>query len=992
MINSVIFDKGSVYVKFNEYAEPLIIPSFPHYVMTKEKSTAKYPSPFDEYGTNVDTMSIKRKVNLNDIQQQFNLMLTKHTEPRLEDNKWGRTFYIDIETGIGESFPEPAYAQQPITTISITSQTLKTIVITYNPNYNFDRSFGMYNEIASKILNENPKLKRISAMDDKPMYQIIKVQDERALLNVFLNFVKNQCDYAFGWNFINFDWLYIYNRCFNVGVAWTQCCVGGMYEQATFTDKNGNITRFKMPFGCQVFDLMNCVDAMDYSLGAKESMSLDYIADRCFGVGKLKYNYPLKELYDKDIDQYIAYNGIDTFLTACIDIKLNINLLLREYSKIGTIPMYKCQSMIALTNALFNKHFNAQGKFIGECNDEKERYPFEGGYVREPQKGKWSWVTCNDFAALYPSTIRTCNISPESIVHIHLQDEEKLKQYKSDPNYFVSINNNVYKNDKDYSYKILQTYLTNERNPRKYIGKEINAKLMPIVDEYTQENIDKIHSASENTIKWWEENYQMSVDDIITICNSGSDEDKFILKSKLEDAVESLDIQQLALKRYSNSLYGGVSNKACSYFQMPCAEDITGEGRNATHTMEICTLELWNRYIFMPEYTKKFKNIGLTLNISEYNKSLKTAIENETTTKYVDDDGKSYNFFDNIVYGDTDSLYITYQDVFNWFDETREADFDTRYEYMLKLVDITNEYYAKRLLDYYKGRNCRSPEIQNFEIETVARYALHFMKKQYIQYLVWKDGKDLRHHPKLKKIGLEIVKGSTSAFAREVLTEALHEMLVSDDFDWRKYLDDKYAEFRLQPLGRIAGNHKLNPSNFKKWIVTNTQTNEYEGIKGTPYQYKAAANFNNIINKFGYTADYQELRDGKCHILPSFDDWGYIAFPDEDPIPQVKQVCNIDEQWNKTIFDVLDRLTSKIDGREEAALQVKEEKKALRELKKLQKMNEEPKPKKTRKSPTAEIESGEVVTTKATKTTRTTKTTRKTKIPVLPLGYIDEDD
>lgn len=971
MINSVIYDRGSVYVKFNNFKDPLVIPQFPHYVMTEDKSSAKYKSPFEEFGTNVD-YSLKRRVNLTDMNQVFNKMIENEAEPRFNDNKWGNTFYIDIETGIGETFPEPSLAEQPITTISITSSSLKTVVLTYNPNYNAKRAEDMYWEIAGKILSENAKLKRIFDSDDKhPAFSILKCQNEAQLLNTFLKFVHDKCDYAVGWNFITFDWIYIYNRCFNTGVDWTQCCLNGMMENATHTDQNENRTSFKMPFGCQVLDLMKLVNDMDYSLGPKESMSLDYIANKCFNVGKLKYNYPLKELYDKDIDQYIAYNGIDTFLTAGIDVKCNTTFLLKEYCRIGTIPVYKCQSMIALTNALFNKHFNKQNMFIGENPKQKLKEKFQGGYVRPPRKGKHKWITCNDFAALYPSSIRTCNLSPESMIDYHLdevEDKEKLAKYRSDPNFFVSINNNVYKNDKDYAFKTLQTYLTNERNPRKYIGKEINAKVLPVCDEMTQENIDKLNSLTPDTLKWIVDTYQIDQQGILDILNGDNEREKFLLKAKMEDAVEVLDIQQIAFKRYSNSLYGGVSNPACDYFKLACAEDVTGEGRNATHTMEKCTAYLWNSYIHTQTGSEKIKNLGLTFNQGEYNKSLQRQLNDGTYYHYTAAGGAEFKWFDNIVYGDTDSLYISYEDVLNWFDETRDADFDTRYEYMLKFIDFTNEYYAMMLLNYYKSRNCRSPEIQNFEIETLAEVGLHFMKKQYIQKLIWKDGKDLRHHPKLKKIGLEIVKGSTSAYARELLTKTLENMLEVDDFDWKNFLDSHYDEYCNAPLGEIAGNFKLNPSLYKKYLTWDLLNNEYVGLKGCPFQYKAAAAFNNIIINNKLLDVYQEIKDGKLHVMMATNDFGYIGFPDEDPLGDVKLVADKEGWWNKTIIDVIDRLAAKLDGRFDAEEAAKEERRQVREAKKLAKEleavaiaeklaqgieDEKPKPKRGRKKSVA---------------------------------------
>ena len=61
--------------------------------------------------------------------------------------------------------------------------------------------------------------------------------------------------------------------------------------------------------------------------------------------------------------------------------------------------------------------------------------------------------------------------------------EEELEQFKKDKNYFVSLDNHVYKNDKDYAFKRLQHRSIENRDVFKYTGQKIEAELITKIDE-----------------------------------------------------------------------------------------------------------------------------------------------------------------------------------------------------------------------------------------------------------------------------------------------------------------------------------------------------------------------------------------------------------------------------------------------------------------------------------------------------------------------------
>lgn len=91
------------------------------------------------------------------------------------------------------------------------------------------------------------------------------------------------------------------------------------------------------------------------------------------------------------------------------------------------------------------------------------------------------FAVCEDFSALYPRIIQSYNISFDNLIGVAKNEEEKQRYIKE--GYFVSVNNNVYKNDKPYTLKRLQTKLLSGRYDYKDLQFEVYLNIIPILDE-----------------------------------------------------------------------------------------------------------------------------------------------------------------------------------------------------------------------------------------------------------------------------------------------------------------------------------------------------------------------------------------------------------------------------------------------------------------------------------------------------------------------------
>ena len=65
--------------------------------------------------------------------------------------------------------------------------------------------------------------------------------------------------------------------------------------------------------------------------------------------------------------------------------------------------------------------------------------------------------------------------------------EDELEEKRKDPNYFVSIENNVYKNDQDYAFKRVMIKLKQGRAVYKYGGQKIDSELLTEIDRLIKE-------------------------------------------------------------------------------------------------------------------------------------------------------------------------------------------------------------------------------------------------------------------------------------------------------------------------------------------------------------------------------------------------------------------------------------------------------------------------------------------------------------------------
>ena len=365
-----------------------------------------------------------------------------------------RTYFVDIETEIIDGFPKPEEAKSRILSFSIITPERKAIVL------------GLEDLSAAQVKKiEDDTNAHFKDYDQDWEFSYYKFKDEYNMLYTFLHKFLPKFPMMTGWNFINYDWQYIVNRCKRLQIDLTEVAITGTLDK---TDQR--------PMHMGILDYMQLYDKYDRSVAVKESNSLDFVSSAVLDVAKIKYTGGLQELYERDFQKYIYYNVVDSCLVYYIDQKLRSMEVLLTLATITRMPLYKAASPVAVTESLIARKLAGENKKIAvEWNKDgpKKDTKYEGAFVKQPIVGYYSGVSAFDFASLYPSIMRQFNISPDSF--IEMVPEMEVLNRRSDKNVIVCENGAVYKKE-DSMLKLILSDLYGQRKDYKKTSYEYYEK------------------------------------------------------------------------------------------------------------------------------------------------------------------------------------------------------------------------------------------------------------------------------------------------------------------------------------------------------------------------------------------------------------------------------------------------------------------------------------------------------------------------------------
>ena len=266
---------------------------------------------------------------------------------------------------------------------------------------------------------------------------------------------------------------------------------------------------------------------------------------------------------------------------------------------------------------------------------------------------------------------------------------------------------------------------------------------------------------------------------------------------------------QMARKIQMNSLFGAMANEFFRFYDDRVAEGITLSGQ----------------YI-----------------IQKVGKALNDYLNKICGTKDFE-----YSF-----YSDTDSCYVTLDPLVEKFYKGKEPE---------KIVDILDKICETKIQEVLNKICSEISDYTNafqnkisFKREAIAETGVWVAKKRYALNVYNNEGITYKE-PKLKVMGLEIVRSSTPEPIREALRKAVKLVLTSDENTLQSYIMGFETEFRKMKAEDISFPRGVN--GVEKYT---DRSNIYK--QATPMHVRGALLYNFYINKNDLRKKYELIKEG----------------------------------------------------------------------------------------------------------------------------------
>jgi DNA polymerase elongation subunit (family B) len=439
------FDKEG---DINFYYHPLSKSDYFEWERTDKETNSKYKS-WDGHPVKKVQQKWLSNYRINEILSSF------PDDHQIFQNNRPRIFFCDIETFVGDEWPDPGTVKTPVTLITFANG--EKVFTLGTKELNGDRISKIHSEV-EKYFSEKYNL--------KIQYKYLYFNKEYDMLQAFFYNALKKMPAITGWNFIGYDWLYLVNRAKRLGLDPSVC-----------SPSKKLVGNRQLPLHRLVFDYLEIYKKWDRSIDIKENNTLDFVASKCTGLTKLKYHGTIQDMYERDYDKYVLYNVIDTILVQLIDKKINTMNTFLTLGNITRVEHNNAFSPIRMTENMLCIEYIKRGIVIPRQKNAHKKMNYEGAFVHEPEPGMYKWVGSFDFASLYPSIMRQWNISPDSFVKVIKPGEEYDKE-----KYIKAVNGSLYKREESG----LKSVLTNN-----YIKRRLAKKAAQEI-EITIKEIEKI--------------------------------------------------------------------------------------------------------------------------------------------------------------------------------------------------------------------------------------------------------------------------------------------------------------------------------------------------------------------------------------------------------------------------------------------------------------------------------------------------------------------
>lgn len=265
-----------------------------------------------------------------------------------------------------------------------------------------------------------------------------------------------------------------------------------------------------------------------------------------------------------------------------------------------------------------------------------------------------------------------------------------------------------------------------------------------------------------------------------------------------------------------------------------------------------------------------------------------------------------------IVVADTDSIYFRAEKL---VEQKCKGMNDQEIVTFLEkfVVDVLQPVMNKTLAEIAKKFGIDDCRIW-YKLECIGPTIITLAKKKYAFDILYSEGVRYKE-PKMKVMGIEIVRSSTPAIVKDYLKDCLALCLRSEESALQDKVCDVKTMFMKQPYTSISF-----PRGVNGMTTYTSLTSIYQKGNGvtTPIHVRAALLYNHHLEKQGLAQTYQKIGDGdKIKFV-------YLKMPNKihenvigfiDKIPEkfdVIRFIDYNTQWEKTFLAPLKNITDAI--------------------------------------------------------------------------------
>ncbi len=681
--------------------------------------------------------------------------------------------FIDIEVYANE-FPKPEEAKHPVNIITI-----------YNSIKKKYYSWGLKNNYISK----NPDV----------IY--IKCDSEQSLLNSFItHWQAEEYDIVTGWNIIGFDIPYIINR--------ITALLGE--EEASKLSPVGSIwfrpgipTDFGKEMGRWYINGVSCIDYLDiykkFSRGDRENYNLNFIGELELGEGKIKYNATdLSKLADSDWETFVNYNIQDVSIVVKLDDKLQFINFVRAIAYKGLTNFEAALGTISIVTGAMAQQARRK-KLIIPTFKHSIKSDYAGGFVKDPSRGIKESVVSFDANSLYPNTIITLNISPETKVGkilsknsngitVQLVSGEKYTLSPEKLTAFIKKEQlSISKAKVLYSQKTMgfcPEMIENLYKERVDIQKNMKSKKRQLAQ------LNKLMAKNQN--------------------ENNKDTDSINERIQLEREILKLDMSQRAIKTLLNSTYGTFGNRHSPFYDIDAASSITLTGQaTVKQSSEI-----------VRQFAKEKYDISTDLTI----------------------------------YNDTDSVYITIKPILDKLN-IKLLDGNDISQQSHDIINELGEYLNNHITSWATSTLNTINSRFIFKREAICDVGIFQQKKRYILHILDDEGIPC---DKLKFVGVEIARSVISEEVKVLIRSVINTIIKTRDINkTNEIYHDIFEQFKTLDIDKICFRSGIN--NYSKY---ENSSEGFRVGKGTPAHVKGSIYYNNLIKILKLDNKYESITSG----------------------------------------------------------------------------------------------------------------------------------